>query len=70
MGHKNSNRRLLKNDLPQGSGLAPSLFNLYTADTPEGNSKNNAFADDLALTISCRTIVETENILTKDLSTL
>ena len=42
--------RLLKNGLPKGSVLAPTLFNVYTNDQPEfKNIRIFIYADDLCL---------------------
>ena len=40
--------RSLNNGLPQGSMVAPCLFNLYTSDLPETISRKFLYADDLA----------------------
>lgn len=37
--------------LPQGSLLAPILFNVYTSDMPETISGKFPYADDLAIAI-------------------
>ena len=46
---KQSRLRRLKNGVPQGSVLAPLLFNIYTYDLPSMISRKFAYADDLAL---------------------
>ena len=46
---KQSRLRRLKNGVPQGSVLAPLLFNIYTYDLSSMISRNFAYADDLAL---------------------
>jgi len=44
-----SGLRRLKNGVPQGSVLAPLLFNIYTSDLPATISRKYAYADDLAI---------------------
>ena len=46
---KQSRLRRLKNGVPQGSVLAPLLFNIHTYDLPSIISRKFAYADDLAL---------------------
>ena len=46
---KQSRLRRFKNGVPQGSVLAPILFNIYTYDLPSKISRKFAYADDLAL---------------------
>ena len=46
---KQSRLRRLKNGVPQGSVLAPLLFNIHTNDLPSMISRKFAYADDLAL---------------------
>lgn len=65
-----SRERKLKNGLPQGSVLAPLLFNLYLSDIPETISKKFCYADDIAIATSHRDFGEIENVLTSDLGVL
>jgi len=46
---KRSRLRYLKNGVPQGSVLAPLLFNIYISDLPTTVSRKYAYADDLAI---------------------
>ena len=46
---KQSRLRRLKNGVPQGSVLAPLLFNIYMYDFPSMISRKFAYADDLTL---------------------
>ena len=49
---KRSRLRRLKHGVPQGSVLAPLLFNTYISDLPTTVSRKYAYADDLAI-IAC-----------------
>ena len=67
---KQSRLRRLKNGVPQGSVLAPLLFNIYTYDLPSMISRKFAYADDLALLYSSGNWKDLEGILSQDMSTL
>ena len=67
---KQSRLRRLKNGVPQGSVLAPLLFNIYTYDLPSMISRKFAYADDLALLHSSGNWNDLEGTLSQDMSTL
>lgn len=69
-GDSKSKTRHLNNGLPQGSVLAPLLFNLYISDMPPTVSKKFGYADDLALAARSNTIEDNNNTLSEDLSNL
>ena len=56
--------------VPQGSVLAPLLFNIYTYDLPSMISRKFAYADDLALLHSSGNWKDLEGTLSQDMSTL
>lgn len=61
---KKSRWRCQKNGLPQGSVLAPILFNVYTNDQPHyPNTRRYIYADDLALTCQDKTFENVESTL-------
>ena len=62
--------RRLKNGVPQGSVLAPLLFNIYTCDLPSMISRKFAYADDLPLLHSSRNWKDLDGTLSQDMSTL
>ena len=51
-GDQLSRLRRLINGLPQGSVLAPILFNIYTYDLPDTVSKKYVYADDICLGVT------------------
>ena len=67
---KQSRLRRLKNGVPQGSVLAPLLFNIYMYDLPSMISRKFAYADDLALLHSSGNWKDLEGTLSQDMSTL
>ncbi|UYV60390.1 hypothetical protein LAZ67_1001022 [Cordylochernes scorpioides] len=70
LNNKKSRPRTLNNGLPQGSVLAPLLFNVYTSDIPTTNSQNFLYADDIALLHQEQSFSTLEQILNEDLKKL
>ena len=62
--------RRLKNSVPQGSILAPFLFNIYIYNLPFIASKKYVYADDLAILYSSGDWKVLERILIEDMTTL
>ena len=67
---KRSMLRRLKNGVPQGSVLAPLLFNIYVYDLPSTVSRRYAYADDLALLYSSDDWKDLEGVLSQDMTTI
>ena len=67
---KQNRLRHLKNSIPQGSVLAPLLFNIYTYNLPSMISRKFDYADELALLHSSGNWKNLEGTLSKDMSTL
>ena len=65
---KQSRLRRLKNDVPQGSVLAPLLFNIYTYNLPSMISRKFAYANDLAFLHSSGNWKDLEETLSQDMS--
>ncbi|KAL7385365.1 hypothetical protein ABVT39_020501 [Epinephelus coioides] len=68
-GHS-SRIRKLKNGVPQGSVLAPMLFNIYIHDPPATQSRKHAYADDLAILFSKPSWEAVEEGLSSDMNIL
>ena len=67
---KQSILRRFRNGLPQGSVLAPLLFNICTYDLPSITFQKYAYADDLALLYVSRVWKAVEDTLSQDMTTL
>jgi len=65
-----SRLRRLKNGVPQGSVLAPLLFNIYISHLPTTISRKYAYADDLAIMHVDGDWQAVEGVLSKDMATL
>ena len=66
---KQSSLCRLKNGVPQGSVLAPLLFNIYRYDLSSMISRKFAYADNLALLHSSGNWKDLEETLSQDMST-
>ena len=65
-----SRQRRLKNGVPQGSVLAPMLFNVYIHDLPVTQAKKYGYADDLAILLQKKSWEDIEGGLTADMTIL
>jgi hypothetical protein len=70
LGDQSSRWRRLNNGLPQGSVLAPKLFNLYMSDLSSTAAKVFQYADDIAVTYQAKTFDEYENNLEANIEVL
>lgn len=70
INNEKSKKCILDNGLPQGSVLAPLLFNLYISDMPATTSRKFGYADDSAIATQSKSFHECEETLNKDLPLL
>ena len=70
LGGSQSKTRRIKNGVPQGSVLAPTLFNIYLSDMPTTESLKLGYADDWALTHQSKDWEKLENVLSRDTTKL
>lgn len=68
LGERHSKPRRLNDGLPQGSVLAPILFNLYISDLPNTILRKFIYADDITLAVQNNKFEVTEKIFSEDLS--
>ena len=67
LNDRTSKTRKLNDGLPQGSVLAPTLFNLYIYDLPLSISRKFIYADDMVFAYQHKLFSELEQTLTSDL---
>ena len=65
-----SRLRRLRNGVPQGSTLSPTLFNIYISDIPQTTSMQYGYADDLALLAADDSWEKVEETLNHDMQAI
>ena len=68
MGDTSSSWRMQKNDLPQGSVLAPTLFNLYMNHLTATTCRKLIWADDICLAHLARKCEDLNTIINTDIA--
>ena len=68
MGDISSSWRTQKNGLPQGSVLAPTLFNLYINDLPATTCRKFIYADDICLAHQARKFEDLNTTINADIA--
>lgn len=62
-----SRKRIVNNELPQGSVLSCCLYCIYTNKLPNTQSRLFVYADDIAIAYQSKSNKELEDVMNKDL---